>query len=314
MKHVWLFVICFILWSVASGQSKKIKNDVYVFSYFKGNGETGLHLAYSEDGYTWNMLNGGKPVLAPMVGESKLMRDPCIIIGHDKKFHMVWTAGWTEKGIGYASSKDLINWSEQKYIPVMGHEPTARNTWAPELTYDPRNKFYMIYWSTTIPEKFTETASLADNTYNHRTYYVTTKDFKTFSETKLLYDPGFNSIDATIVQEGDEYIMFIKDETREPPAKNIHVARSNNLTGPYGQLLGPITDNWVEGPTAIKIGDAWIVYYDKYTRKSMGAVTSTDLVNWTDISDKLKFPEGTRHGTVLRVQRKVLEKLKALGN
>jgi beta-xylosidase len=314
MKHVWLFVICFILWSVASGQSKKIKNDVYVFSYFKGNGETGLHLAYSEDGYTWNMLNGGKPVLAPIVGESKLMRDPCIIIGHDKKFHMVWTAGWTEKGIGYASSKDLINWSEQKYIPVMGHEPTARNTWAPELTYDPRNKFYMIYWSTTIPEKFTETASLADNTYNHRTYYVTTKDFKTFSETKLLYDPGFNSIDATIVQEGDEYIMFIKDETREPPAKNIHVARSNNLTGPYGQLLGPITDNWVEGPTAIKIGDAWIVYYDKYTRKSMGAVTSTDLVNWTDISDKLKFPEGTRHGTVLRVQRKVLEKLKALGN
>ena len=40
---------------------------------------------------------------------------------------MVWTAGWYEKGIGIAHSEDLIHWSEQKYIPVMAHEPTARN-------------------------------------------------------------------------------------------------------------------------------------------------------------------------------------------
>lgn len=27
---------------------------VYLFSYFKNNGEDGLHLAYSNDGYVWN--------------------------------------------------------------------------------------------------------------------------------------------------------------------------------------------------------------------------------------------------------------------
>ncbi len=34
------------------------QKNVYLFSYFKGNGEDGLHLAYSYDGYTWTALNG----------------------------------------------------------------------------------------------------------------------------------------------------------------------------------------------------------------------------------------------------------------
>jgi len=36
---------------------------------------------------------------------------------------MVWTVSCCEKGVGYANSADLINWSHQKYIPVMEHEP-----------------------------------------------------------------------------------------------------------------------------------------------------------------------------------------------
>src|SRR5690606_8794609 len=122
----------------------------------------------------------------------KLMRDPCIIRGGDGLFHMVWTVSWNDKGIGYANSKDLINWSEQQFLPVMQHEKLTRNTWAPEITYDPKSKIYMIYWASTIPGKFLETASKKESGYNHRMYYVTTKDFKKFSDTKLLYDPGFN--------------------------------------------------------------------------------------------------------------------------
>ena len=33
---------------------------------------------------------------------------------------------------------------------------------------------------------------------NHRIYYVTTKDFNTFSETKLFFNPDFSVIDAAI--------------------------------------------------------------------------------------------------------------------
>lgn len=36
------------------------KNEVYLFSFFMGNGEDGLHLAYSIDGLKWEALNNNK--------------------------------------------------------------------------------------------------------------------------------------------------------------------------------------------------------------------------------------------------------------
>lgn len=287
------------------------ESEALVFSYFKGNGEDGLHLAYSEDGYEWEPLNNDKSFLQPELGNEKLMRDPCIIKGGDGKYHMVWTVGWTEKGIGYATSEDLINWSEQKYIPVIEHEENARNTWAPEITYDPEKDKYMIYWATTITGKFPETQIDADSGYNHRMYYTTTSDFENFSPTQLLYEPGFNVIDATIKKEDDQYVMFLKDETREPEEKNLRVAFSKKLTGPYGNASEPITgDYWAEGPTATKIDGEWVVYFDKYIEKEYGAVKSPDLKTWEDISDKISLPKGARHGSVLKIPLEMLTKLK----
>jgi sucrose-6-phosphate hydrolase SacC (GH32 family) len=286
-------------------------DEVYMFSYFINNGEDGLHLAWSADGLMWKSLNNNQSFLAPKVGKDKLMRDPCIISGPDGKFHMVWTVSWGEKGIGYASSEDLINWSEQKYIPVMEHEPTARNCWAPEVFYDISSKQYIIFWSTTIPGRFPETETAGDDNYNHRMYYVTTKDFQEFSETKLFYDQGFNVIDGTLVKEKNEYVLFLKDETRTPAEKNIRVATGKTLTGTYSKASEPITGNyWAEGPTPVKIGKYWVVYFDKYIDHNMGAVRSPDLKNWEDISGKIEFPEGTRHGTVFKTSKKILEKLK----
>jgi len=282
----------------------------YVFSYFKNNGKDGLHLAGSTDGLNWKAFNNDSSFLVPKVANDKLMRDPCIIKGLDGKFYMVWTVSWTDKGIGFASSDDLIHWSEQKFIPVMSHEPGAKNTWAPEISLDPFSQTYMIYWATTIPDKFTETASTLENGYNHRIYYVTTKDFKTFSETKLLYEPGFNVIDATILLSENKYIMFLKDETREPVQKNIKIAYSDNLTGPYTKASEPITGNyWAEGPTALNRNGSWTVFFDKYRDHKYGAIFSTDLVNWTDVSDKISLPKGIRHGTILEVSEGEYNKL-----
>jgi beta-xylosidase len=152
-------------------------NDVFLFSYFKGNGEDGLHLAYSEDGLRWQALHHDSSFLTPTVGKDKLMRDPCIVQSPDGTFHMVWTVSWNEKGLGYAHSKDLVHWSEQQYIPVMEHEKDARNCWAPEIFYDEAGKQFMIYWATTISGRFPETQSSKENSYNHRMYYVTTNEF-----------------------------------------------------------------------------------------------------------------------------------------
>ncbi len=298
---------CFFLSLDLTAQQKE--SPAYVFSYFKGNGEDGLHLAYSLDGLNWTSLKKDSSFLKPTVAKDKLMRDPCIIRGKDGLFHMVWTVSWKDRGIGYASSKDLIHWSEQVFVPVMEKEPTAKNCWAPEIFYDDAKKEYLIYWATTIPGRFPETENLGDN--NHRIYYVTTKDFKSFSDTKLLYDQGFNVIDASIQKAGKQYVMILKDETLKPVQKNLRVAFSNQASGGYGKPSAPITGSyWAEGPTALKIGQEWIVYFDKYRDHKYGAVKSKDLINWTDISDSVHFPKGLRHGTVLTISKAELELLK----
>ncbi|MEH6679074.1 MAG: prolyl oligopeptidase family serine peptidase [Sediminicola sp.] len=298
-------------WLMARGLISK-ERTAFLFSYFKGNGEDGLHLAYSTDGYHWEPLRNDTSFLVPRVGKDKLMRDPCIIRGGDGNYHMVWTVSWTDKGIGYASSKNLIDWTPQQFIPVMAEEGGTRNAWAPEITYDEKNDQYMIYWASTVTGKFPETASREENGYNHRMYYTTTRDFKTYGPTKLLYEPGFNVIDASIRAEGGEFIMFLKDETRTPPQKNIKIAHSDVLTGPYGKASAPITGKyWAEGPTALKLDGSWVVYFDKYTDKQYGAVRQAPS-GWTDISDKVHFPKGARHGSVFEVPLAVLERLKKL--
>ena len=113
------------------------EGEVFLFTYFTRNGQSGLHLAWSEDGDRWEALGGGRSFLAPQIGtKEKLMRDPCVVRGPDGTYHLVWTSGWWERGIGYASTRDFVNWSPQREIPVMAHEPTARNCWAPEIIHD----------------------------------------------------------------------------------------------------------------------------------------------------------------------------------
>jgi hypothetical protein len=141
-------------------------------------------------------------------------------------------------------------------------------------------------------------------------YYCTTKDFTNFSETRLLYDHGFNVIDATIHKIEGEFVMFLKDETKNPePEKNIRIARSKELYGNYTAASEPITGDWVEGPTAVQTESGWVVFFDMYRAHKMGAVFSTDLQNWTDISDQVRFPEGTRHGSVFTVERSIFHNL-----
>lgn len=98
--------------------------------------------------------------------------------------------------------------------------------------------------------------------------------------------------------------MFLKDETRFPPQKNIRVATSKKLTTGFGRPSAPITgDYWAEGPTATRVGSQWVVYFDKYRDHKYGAVASSDLINWTDISDRIVMPKGIRHGTVFTITR-----------
>ena len=275
----------------------------YLFAYFKGNGEDGVHLAHSADGLTWRALRHDSAFFTPGVGVEKLARDPSIVRGSDGTYHMVWTAGWNEHGFGYAKSRDLITWTNETYVPVMAHEPAAMNTWAPEILHDVPNERYLIYWATTIPGRYPPTdAAGGGGKYNHRLYSVSTTDFSSFTPAKLLYEHGFSAIDADIIRAGTRYVMFLKDETEKPPQKNIRMAFADHADGPWSAPSAPITgDYWAEGPTALRVGERWIVYFDRYREHRYGALASPDLEHWTDISATLTMPDGMRHGTAFEV-------------
>lgn len=274
----------------------------YVFCYFTGNGEDGLHLALSDDGYHFTALHGGKTYLTPVVGESKLMRDPCILLGPDGIYRMVWTDSWTGVTIGYSSSTDLIHWAPQQAIEVNKNNPAALNTWAPEVHWDEANQQYIIFWASTIPGAFPATDGTGDDKYNHRIYCTTTRDFVTFTPSRLYFDPGYNCIDATVLAANNKFYLIYKDETLKPVAKkDLHVATSSSMQGPFTDISPSIGRNWVEGPTAIPLGDKYVIFFDCYTEHHFGAVESTDLKNWTDITDKITLPDGCRHGTVFAV-------------
>ena len=276
----------------------------YLFTSFREPATAGLRLAYSEDGYHWKDLD--TTFLKPMV-DDKVMRDPSIVRGPDGTYHLVFTSAWKgTKTFGYASSKDLIHWSEQKTIPVMQHEPTTVNVWAPELFYDDEEKQFIIFWASTIPGRFPR--GVEEDTNNHRMYYTTTKDFKTFTDTKLFLDPGFSVIDCVIVKRGNnDYVLVLKDNTR--PNRNIKVAFGQRPTGPYSTPSDPFTPDFTEGPTVAKVGEDYLIFYDQYRDKVYGAKRTKDFKSFTDITKKVSLPQGHKHGTIFQIRRKEAKNL-----
>jgi len=307
-----ILVTVSLLFASFTASAKQPVKNAYLFAYFVGNGEDGLHLAYSYDGLEWKALKDGKSFLTPTVGKDRLMRDPSIVQGPDGVFRMVWTSGWWDRGIGYASSKDLVHWSDQQNVPVMEYEPTAKNAWAPELFYDKKSKDYYIFWASTVPSLHPNAPdSATEKGLNHRLYFVTTKDFRSFTPTKLFFDPDFSVIDGTILQKGREYMLFLKNETLRPVEKNIRVTATFDLQkGFVTQVSAPITGKyWAEGPSPLLVGSYIYVYFDKYRDHKYGAVRSKDGATWEDVSGKVSFPKGMRHGTAFQVSSAVLDTL-----
>ena len=313
MKYNLLWVVGIVLATCSCINKQEVlpeEESVYMFSYFNGNGD-GLHLAYSVDGLQWTALHNDSVLLIPELGKDKLMRDPSIVRDENGTFHMVWTTGWWDQGFGYAHSQDLINWSEQLYVPAMAGYEGTKNTWAPELFYNTQDSTYYIFWSSTVPGAFPE-LPVAENEkgLNHRQYYLTTRDFKTFSETKLFFEPGFSVIDGAIYVQDDVYYLFVKNENSLPAEKNIRVTSNNKPYDFPTTVSEPITgDYWAEGAAPLRVGEYVYVYFDKYMEGKYGAVRSKDMQQWEDVSDSVSFPRGMRHGTAFEVKRSILDAL-----
>ena len=278
--------------------------DIYVSTSFHEPATEGLRFIYSYDGIKWDSIQG--VFLRPEVGTQKVMRDPSLVKGPDGTFHLVWTSSWRgDRGFGYASSKDLIHWTTQRFIST-GMEESTVNTWAPELFYDDVKKQFLIVWASCVPGKFPDYQE--DHKNNHRLYYMTTKDFKTFSKAQLFYDPGFSAIDATLIKRGTgDYVMVVKDNSR--PMRNIKVAFSKSPYGPWSPASEPFTESYTEGPSTAKVGDWWYIYYDSYRHKIYGAHRTKDFKTFQDQTGAVNFPVGHKHGTVFMADEQLVEGL-----
>ncbi len=287
------------------GAGNETGDDLYMFTSFHEPADEGLRFLYSEDGIHWDSIAG--TWLAPTLGDS-IMRDPSIVVGPDSTFHLVWTIAWKgDTGFGYSSSRDLVNWSEQRRIPAMDSVVSTQNLWAPELFYDDVKGQYMVVYASCVPDAGFD-VGIEEEKNNHRLYYVTTMDFTTFSDPKLFYEPGFSCIDATLVKRGPEdYVMVVKDNTR--PNRNIKVAFAKDAEGPYTAASEPFTESFTEGPSVAKVGDEYYIYYDTYRKFIYSAHKTSDFKTFTDVTDSISVPLGHKHGTIFRAPRSVVEKL-----
>jgi hypothetical protein len=133
-------------------------------------------------------------------------------------------------------------------------------------------------------------------------YFTTTRDFQTFTPTKLFLDPGFSVIDCQIIstrssgresaqtsdkasdgansrsllqESGPAYVLILKDNTR--PQRNIRVAFSDTPLGPWRDISPIFTEKLTEGPCGLKLGDDWFIYYDSYNAKHYSAMKTRDF-------------------------------------
>ncbi len=307
---------------VATTGGAAVAEDVFLLPYFLGNGETGVYFAYSRDGLKFQWLNDGKVVLpAPKWGDESLTRDPSIVY-HDGLFHMVWTTSWNSRSIGYAHSKNLRQWSEPRRIDIWRGFTGVKNTWAPELHWDPEEREFLILWSsTTFAELNDGDGSVDPHGNDHRTFASRTKDFQTFSKPELFFspqNPEHGVIDPYIAHDDrgtpdaddDRWVMVIKNEmARKQGGKNLRLTFAKRMQGPYSTTLSEpivgagtdIVDTMGEGPSLLKCCGQWFLYWDAPgSEYSYCLATSRDLKTWTNRSQEMSLPaRQMRHGTVL---------------
>jgi len=285
--------------------------EAYVLSYFRTESEA-LHLAVSDDGREFAALNGGDAVLESDVGAESI-RDP-FLYDDGERFHLLGTDGWHSDHVVHAASPDLIEWSDPERVPVMADVDGTLNTWAPECYYDEEAGVARLLWSSTVTDGDPPDDPAEQEAYDHRIWACETDDFESFSDPEVFLDPGHNVIDATVAHHDGAYLLAVKDErganSVDTDHKDVSLGRAETGDGPFTPLSDPVTPAPVEGPTLYRAGGEWWMLYDHFIEGHYGASRSPDGENWERADDAVSVPEGVRHGSVLGVERGVVEGLR----
>lgn len=304
----------------------------YLFVHFKEKrtpeGEQ-VYFSISKDGFHWQEVNGGNPVLWSMLGE-KGVRDFTVIRSNNGKFYIIATDlslsyemrpkyhdNWREVVRNGSNkfmmweSEDLVHWSQQKELPV--RKPGEGCCWAPDIIQDKNTGEYIIHWSS--PNK--------EHDMKMCIYYVRTKDFETFSQPELLYkkeDSGI--IDSCMVEENGKFYMWVKSDNNPV---GVIMLQSDSITGPFERMYE--FDAEMEGleggsaayeaPTACRLEDgSWSLMLDFFgvSGKGQGYVPfrSADISGgvFKRCDEEFEYPYGFKHGTILAISEEEYERIR----
>lgn len=295
----------------------------YLFVHFKERrtpeGEQ-VYFGLSRDGYTWETVNGGNPVLWSMIGE-KGVRDCTVIRSDHGKFYIIATDlslsynmnrvyhnSWKNVQLYGSSnlmmweSEDLVHWSAQKELPV--RKTGEGCCWAPDIIQDKNTGEYIIHWSS--PNK--------DRNMDMCIYYVRTRDFETFTEPEILYEKEDSGvIDSCMAEEQGIYYLWVKSD-RNPCG--VIMLKSDCITGPFERVRAfdrEMSDleggsGAYEAPTACRLEDGsycLMLDYFGVQGKGQGYVPflAKDIASGVfKRSDKeFRYPYGFKHGTILTI-------------
>lgn len=287
-----------------SSNLPKSTSGAYLFAYFRNDAKTtngeNVFYAVSKDGYNYEALNGGVPVASASQGTGH-SRDPYIMKAQDGaeyKYYMVatdanTTNNYNNTGLHTWGSNDLITWDElanpQFATDKGGGSKTITNMcWAPEAIWDPVAGKYMVYFAT----------NEADSAANEsaKIYYSYTADFRTFTEKKVLFDPGYGVIDADITPYGNGYVMLYKKEASSGTgAKKVWYTfktgkSPSNSDGEYdaanAKIFESVSNTQAEGPQVFPISgtSSYGVLVDYFSDGGFGFSYTSDFESCSKIS------------------------------
>lgn len=302
----------------------------YLFVHFREkttpDGEQ-VYFALSQDGFHWETVNEGRPVLWAYYGDKGvrdftiarangkfviLATDLSLSYGMRNQYHRSWEeiAQHGSKQLSLWESEDLVHWSEQQLVSPANEQFGC--VWAPDIVEDPAQGDWIVHWSSSHAE---------DNYRDKCIYYARTKDFHSFSAPQVLYrKENSRVIDSAIYRENGMYYLFVKSE-KDPT--NIMELRSTHPTGPWERIpafdasLSAINTGKYEAPTAVQLEDGrWCLFLDYYGVRGAGQgyvpFVADDLDSGVFVrSDaSFAFPYGFKHGTILTITPDEYERIR----
>ena len=319
----------------------------YLYCFMNPNYEiTNFALGTKEDkGKVFNVLLNGEEVfdteaIAKIEGGT---RDAFILRGEKANQYLMACTDmcyrksgiWNNYGMDLLTSPDLIHWEGTTFDFRQGKsvfsDPDAttdcyktddeyakiNRVWAPQIIWDESVNKYLVYYSLLS----TNTGDSYDKIY----YSYADEDFKTLTQPRMFFDPGFSVIDADILYNPYDglYHMYYKRESAGGQDRGVYEATSPMLVGGTWTDITHVTNEGtaqVEGSSHIRRinEDTYNLYYMRYSEGYVYKVCETNHVGLnTTASVDLKGTGSFQHGsfiTLTETEYKMLEMWDKLRN